>query len=261
LFYFTEKSQNIMKPAALVVCCLFFSIILSAQWIRTNGLPGGNGQSFLHYGDTIVVGVNFKELYFSADHGQSWSVMPGSGGYSTYASAVEGHRMVFENFSVGASYWLSRTDDFGQTFHPIQSADTMAFDYLMVAQGYVYGSDIHGVYRTNDDGATWEYLTHYRINDIQYDGQRITGYSGPYVLQSKDLGHTWDTLLTFSGYGTSILQHDNEFFYSPKRPLEDVMPPAITARPGNIIPVKALHISAISCGTTDQFTLLSIRQF
>jgi uncharacterized repeat protein (TIGR01451 family) len=190
----------------------FFSFyVLQAQWAKTNGLPGGQIGGFLPYGDTVLVNAG-DEIYFSANHGQTWIPLPNSTGISLYQSDADGYNILARRYDPITGYRLLRTDDFGQNWHPIASVDTMLFYESFLAGGYIYGSDYHGLYRTDNDGATWEYVTPRQISDIQFDGQHITGSSYPSILQSSDGGFTWDTLLQTTTGVTGLLQHENHLF-------------------------------------------------
>ncbi|MDO8366204.1 MAG: hypothetical protein Q7T20_05350 [Saprospiraceae bacterium] len=201
-------SLRLLLPLSLV---FFSSMLLQAQWAKTNGLPGGEVGNFLHYGDTILADAG-TDLYFSANHGQTWSPISTATEVSLYESDADGHNILAREYDPANAYRLVRSDDFGQTWHPVLSVDTLLFYESFLAFGYVYGADYQGIYRTNNDGATWEYTTTRPINDIQFDGQRITGSSWPYILQSSDEGFTWDTLLQVSGNVIDLLQHENHLF-------------------------------------------------
>ena len=199
-------------PALLPFLFSFFSFyVLQAQWAKTNGLPGGQIGGFLPYGDTVLVNAG-DEIYFSANQGQTWIPLPNSTGISLHESDADGYTILARRYDPITGYRLVRTDDFGQNWHPIASVDTMHFYESFLAGGYIYGSDYHGLYRTDNDGATWEYVTPRQISDIQFDGQHITGSSYPTILQSSDGGFTWDTLLQTTTGVTGLLQHENHLF-------------------------------------------------
>jgi uncharacterized repeat protein (TIGR01451 family) len=186
-------------------------IFLTAQWTKTNGLPGGDIGGFLNYGDTVLVNAG-ETIYFSDNHGQSWAPMPAPSGISLYNASTDGQNILANRYNAATGSRYVRTDDFGQSWHPIASADTMLFYETFLAFGYIYGSDYHGLYRSNNDGANWEYISTRQVSNIQFDGQRITGSSWPHILQSSDGGFTWDTLLQVAGNVIDMLQHENHLF-------------------------------------------------
>ncbi len=204
-----------MQKTNLLLRTLFFLAIfptfLLAQWSKTNGLPGGNCGGFLNFGDTIV--ANFgDELYFSSNHGQTWVLMPNANSINLLTADTDGQRILGARYDPVIGTRLTISDDFGQTWQAIASADTMLFYEAFLAFGYVYGSDYHGLYRSNDEGATWEYVSHQQITDIQFDGTRITGSRYPNIVQSTDGGLTWSVLLSYSGGVIDMLQHEEHIF-------------------------------------------------
>ncbi|MFN0036996.1 MAG: WD40/YVTN/BNR-like repeat-containing protein, partial [Saprospiraceae bacterium] len=203
--------RKTFRPVLPLCLFVFSSLFLHAQWAKTNGLPGGDVGGFLHYGDTVLANVG-DELYFSANHGQTWSLMPLSNGVTLYESDADGHTILGRRYDPNTGYRLVRSEDFGQNWLPIASVDTMFFYETFLAFGYIYASDHNGLYRTNDDGATWEYVTTQFVGTIQFDGQRMTGVSQSGIVQSTDGGFTWNTILQVSGNVIDMLQHENHLF-------------------------------------------------
>ncbi len=203
-----QKTLNLLS---LLLLLSFTPLFLKAQWTKTNGLPGGSVNALLQYGDTVLADVG-DELYFSSNHGQTWSTLTSLNNISFFRSTTDGHTIVAYRYDPNTGYRMVRSNDFGQNWQYIASADTMLFYETFLAYGYLYASDYHGLYRTNNDGATWEYTTSRQISNIQFDGQRITGSSYPHILQSSDGGFTWDTLLQVSGNVIDMLQHENHLF-------------------------------------------------
>ncbi len=196
----------VIRPILIFLLLPVFSF---AQWTRTNGLPGGSVHGFLRYGDTVI--ANLSGLYFSADDGLSWSPVATPAGFLSSDLATDGHDLYVHGFSADSRI-IARTSDFGQSWQSIPVADTMTFSDFFAAGPYVYGNDYHGIYRTADNGANWEYVTHTPVSHLRYDGQRMVGNRLNCLVQSLDLGFTWDTLLQFTGNVIDVLQHDNHLF-------------------------------------------------
>lgn len=203
--------QKTLRQLPLLFLLSLAPLFLSAQWTKTNGLPGGFVSKLMQYGDTVLADVG-NELYFSSNHGQSWSPLNSLDNMSFYRSATDGHTILAYRYDLSTGYRMVRSDDFGQNWQYIASVDTMVFYETILAFGYIYASDPDGLYRTNNNGTTWEYTTKRQISDLQFDGQRITGRSYPYLLQSADGGFTWDTLLQVTGNFIDLLQHENHLF-------------------------------------------------
>lgn len=189
-----------------------FPFYLQAQWTKTNGLPGGNTSQLLNFGDTVLANIG-AELYFSVNHGKTWTpiIHPDYNGIRVYASNglnILGYAYD-RNEQAGIVY---RTDDFFQSLHKVD-LDTFSLHDFFIANGYIYGSFYENLnsklYRTKDDGVTWEYVSATSLTEVNIDGQLITGADYPYILQSGDGGFTWDTLLQISSNVSGIIKDEN----------------------------------------------------
>lgn len=193
------------------IFCLLLPCLLSAQWIKTNGLQGGGIFNFTRAGGGII--ANAGTLYFSNNNGQSWAPLGAPPGGVAYQVAAAGQALAVRFFYDNSQgYRVVFSPDMGQSWIPVATADTMLFYELFLAGPYIYGADYYGLYRTADYGATWEYVSQQQIRDIRYDGQRFTGIRFPYVVESLDGGFTWNNLLQFTGNPIGFLQQDNRLF-------------------------------------------------
>ncbi len=200
--------RHLLLSLSITLC----SISLQAQWQKTNGLPGGRVDYFLNYGDTVLSRVG-DLLYFSADEGLSWSPVQIPTGMNINASATDGHALV--GYSYDPLFQVNgyfRTDDFFQTLHPVTFLDTVSVLQIFLADGYLFTSDYHNLYRSNNDGNSWEKLPGIYPDKILVDGQRLTTTRAPNVIQSTDGGLTWDTLLQYQGNVKLTLQDKNQLF-------------------------------------------------
>lgn len=198
------------------ILLLFLSpLFLHAQWTQTNGLPGGNTRVLLNYGDTVLATVE-NSLFYSKNHGKTWTAIQNanfdlritsSNGQSVFGSGYD--RILQKHF------WY-RTDDFYQTIIPIAIPDSIYPTQAFFAFGHLYISQAYNaLYKTNDNGVSWEKLDPKGFENVVFDGQRITGNAYPYILQSSDQGNTWDTLLNYqSGYVNALVQHENQIYAS-----------------------------------------------
>ena len=192
--------------------CFFFTLPLHAQWTKTNGLPGGRVDYFLNYGDTVLAKVG-EIIYFSSNEGVSWSPVqiPFQGELSI--DATDGKSILVSRFPYSSQLQnIFRTDDFFQTLHPVTYLDTISIVQFFLTEGYIYISDYHNLYRSNNDGDSWEKIPGTYSNKILVDGQRLTTTSPPHVIQSTDGGFTWDTLLQYQGNVKLALQDKNQLF-------------------------------------------------
>lgn len=198
-----------MQKNTLFIVCLFTisPLFLSAQWTKTNGLPGGSTGNLLAYGDTVLAEVG-NELYFSSNHGQTWSPMPGSNGINLYKGSTDGHTILGRKYT-STSVTLTLSDNFGQTWQAIPIPDTLQYYDAFLANGYVYIGDYHGLFRTNDLGVSWEKTSSESLYDAYFDGQHITAFGSGGLIQSSDGGFTWEVLLHPFGNMVGKLHHDN----------------------------------------------------
>jgi photosystem II stability/assembly factor-like uncharacterized protein len=187
---------------------LSLPLLLSGQWTHTNGIPGGYAGKFIQYGDTVIVSSG-SELYYSVDHGQNWSRVNHSSPLNTYRSSRDGNRLVVGTYAYQTNTQYIRTDDFFQTEYPIAVPDSIYFYDVLAAGGSFFGSDSYHLWKTDNDGASWEYVRPQPLYDLQFDGHRITGNLYPYILQSKDFGVTWDTILHYNSSAYGLFQHDS----------------------------------------------------
>jgi len=232
LSYFIHQLISAMrKTIYLLTFCiyLFPAFSLEAQWFKTNGLPGGSTSSLINYGDTVLTSVGngtyvytSNELYFSTNHGETWLPIINPSYCGISALSIEGQNVFGYAYDRSAQSLIRfRTDDFFQTLHPISNPDTLDLREFFMAHGYLYGSKYSStkLYRTNNDGATWEYVAALSPNAVAFDGQRITVADYHYILQSTDEGYTWDTLLQYSGWEMQLLQHENRLFVFKDSPI------------------------------------------
>ena len=222
-----------MRTIQILIIGLFFtfSISLNAQWAKTNGLPGGTTTTLIRFGDTLLANVGDgryfyknQELYFSTNHGIVWSPIINPAYTQIYPICTDGPSILGYAYNLTEQrYILYRTGDFFQTLTPIHFPNPMDLRDFFMAYGHIYATRYDtgfDLYRTGNDGVSWELVSTASPNDIQFDGERITGTDYTYVVQSSDQGFTWDTLLNYAGQQViSLLQHDNHllaFIFEPE---------------------------------------------
>ena len=182
---------------------------LQAQWTKTNGLRGGTASKFVAWGDTILIHNYSNTIPYSTNSGQTWSQLPLPTDVYVWDLAASGDLLAVRSYDYTAGKAsVSASSDRGQTWVKVPIADTMQFSEIHVIEQYIYGSDSKGVYRSADMGATWQYVTKKWTSSLLYDGQRLTAFRYPYIVQSLDLGLTWDTLLKTTGNLIHLFQHD-----------------------------------------------------
>ena len=178
----------------------------AAQWTRTNGLESGGVSNFTIVGDTIVALVG--QLYYSVDRGENWTAMASTpGDFASEIRYFEGELLLkCSDHSLSKPY-LWRSADFGATWSSVALADSMRLYHFFKLRGKIYGTDNRGIYRTDNNGASWTYLTKSPINKCNVERERITAVSSNSLIQSVDGGFEWDTLFQpLTGNVSSLVQ-------------------------------------------------------
>lgn len=203
--------MRLLFPFLVLVGLTTFPQILPAQWAKTNGLPGGSLNEMLTHGDTVVASIG-SELYYSANQGGTWSAIPNPNTQILYLASSDGKNILGNAYDIGCNQiTYFRTDDFFQTLHPIQT-DTAPSATPFLAHGYVYlyryQQPNRGLYRTDNDGATWELVTTQHLDLTRYDdgAQRMLSLRNGTLLQSTDQGFSWTPLLQYSGQVVRLFQ-------------------------------------------------------
>ncbi|MDX1911080.1 MAG: T9SS type A sorting domain-containing protein [Saprospiraceae bacterium] len=197
----------------ILMLFLLMPLSMRAQWMKTNALPGGNVHGFLNHGDTVLAGIG-SEAYFSTNRGKSWIPVAAAPVNVFRLRDSDGHSVLFIGHDpFEEKYRWYRSDDFFQTAVPVLPADTMPFYEMIFAFSHIYSYGNNGVYRTNDNGANWEYLTSQRIESIKLKGTKLFAFNGNnQMLCSDDEGNTWDTLLTTNGFIRDYIIPDHRTF-------------------------------------------------
>jgi len=194
-----------MKNNLLVLLCFVaFASSLSAQWTKTNGLPGGSFRHFAQVADTTFAQHN-AGIQFSTDSGFSWQNLLNYQSHSGKRLSTDGYTLLLGQYSIDPSTRMLRSNDAGQTWIPIPVPDTLTiYEELVVGQWIVIGGP-GGAFRTADNGATWEPVLSYLYNMCS-DGQRIYGSGGNSILASEDFGQSWDTLTSIEKVSDIIVK-------------------------------------------------------
>jgi len=181
----------------------------NAQWLKTNGLAGGDVQTLFNFGDTLLASIG-NELYFSGNHGKTWTEINTFPYMKVVPSDTEAGILVARAYDINtlSSVWI-RTGDFFQTIHLVLPPSNQYVSEMFLANGYVYSRLNTGMYRSDDDGFNWEQVSPLGIANISHVGQKLTGIWRRHVMQSSDGGFVWDTIATHSTYLSRFYQQGN----------------------------------------------------
>lgn len=199
-----------MVKNLLSILFLLLSFTARAQWTRTDGLPGGPVTGFSAMGDTVV--ANFGgDMYFTADEGQHWSLMPLPPNFLTYDFTTSAQHIFLLAYS--PYRLIAHSTDFGQSWTNFYCPDSIFSNNLIAIDDYIYGSNFNGLFRTNNNGVSWETVIAEPIfiSSVSDDGTLVGGFQN-YLMQSVDQGFTWDTLCQYPGNAVGSLVHENWIF-------------------------------------------------
>ncbi len=193
------KGESVMKHISRFLLLVFWVFTITnptlAQWVQTNGPTDGTISCF-GTADSLLYASPVMGIFCSSDHGVSWST---SGLSSNRVYAI----LQFDGMLFATGDAVFRSTDNGKTWR--ESADVSTGIWVdgahsLVAADHVLfagvPSDNLGVYRTFDDGVTWQPcdtgLTDRNIHVMATCGNVIlagTWTSG--IFRSTDTGSTW----------------------------------------------------------------------
>ena len=123
-----------------------------AQWLPTNGPPGGIVQSLLPVDSTLFAGSPGAGILKSNDHGQSWVTC--NNGLTTWGIFSLGRKGT--DLYAGSENGIHKSTDNGNTWTTCY--EKIWYQFLSVATNNttVFASSLNGgVYKSTDDGQTW----------------------------------------------------------------------------------------------------------
>jgi len=181
-----------------------------AQWVQTSGPEGGQITAFASHNGFVFAGTSGAGNFRSSNGGTTWTQMNSGYGYPSPTSyLVKGTKLFSATVNV---YW---TTDNGSAWTPGtglpdgNSVTCLATDGTNIYGGISAGFSTLGVFRSADDGATWQGsnagLPDFSgIASLCVSGTTVfagTSGSGLGIYRSTDQGMTW----ALSGTGSSGL--------------------------------------------------------
>jgi hypothetical protein len=129
---------------------VLFSQSASAQWVRTNGVSGGEVHSLAVSGTNIFAGTIGGGVFLSTDNGTSWKKVINSGYF--HALAVSGSNIFAAN--AGTGIYLSTNN--GTNWAPVNSGlDKYVFSLAASGINIFAGTDGSGIYLSTNNGTNW----------------------------------------------------------------------------------------------------------
>lgn len=178
------------------------SIDAGATWEEIPALfaPISPHQRFANVGDTLYLlnqSFNGDERVFrSTDLGDNWHVidslarMPTSS-HEGFIKGIDGHVLV----GTSAGPYLLDNDEFVPSYSEWKNTWISS---LYSSDAYLYAVAIPGLFRSNDNGRSWQQLSPHLffVDDMSVDGERLAAltFYDPHVYVSDNHGVDWDTL-------------------------------------------------------------------
>jgi photosystem II stability/assembly factor-like uncharacterized protein len=200
----------ILKTVLITLC---FSTSLSAQWSQY-GSPKGKALEKISFPTTSIgyAITSDDEIHKTTDGGQTWSVVYKQGkinGLDTYILNALYFKTADVGYAVGmdflaADYLILKTTNGGLTWQPTNNdilykiGQFRAMDMVTNQVGYVVG-DLGIVFKTSDDGATWQGLilnTRANLRDVDFV-DASTGFitdDEANLLKTTNGGNTWTSM-------------------------------------------------------------------
>ena len=185
-----------MKKIIGLTILILASIISNAQWMQTNGPPGGwiAVGSVLTTGGNIVAGTNDNGMYLSRDHGLSW-VRIEADIDNIYEFAVSG------NYAFVGTRWggVLRSSDHGVTWSRLTNGVPDYIETFAVGGDKIYAG-LSDVYVSTDQGDSWtaaggDASFNTGISSMTIRGNNLFAAHGDEgVFLSNDDGHTWTNI-------------------------------------------------------------------
>ncbi|MBI5216516.1 MAG: T9SS type A sorting domain-containing protein [Ignavibacteriae bacterium] len=169
--------------------------------------------------------VFFSQL-FPVDALAQWIQIPGTDGKYLYAISGDGQTMF-----AGGIDSLYRSTNYGMSWQSIETDlpnDATVISLMNSGENVVAGTDFWGVYRSLDNGVTWDSTTleYFTVYSLGRNGSTYFAAADLFeclddcgIFRSTDNGFTWDNIffnadpLTFSVSSSGLLLSDYEDLY------------------------------------------------
>ncbi len=214
-----------MKKIYPLIIPILIAVNAQAQWNNTLGPLMSSSNISMNISKLTVSGNNLcsiigNTIYLSNNNGYSWK-------YSSYGVPYA-NCIAFSDSVIYAgtgSDGVYMSTNWGSTYAPInnglpvnsQVKDILKFGNELLAS--VYDGNIHNVYYSTNNGATWTASsgldTNYTIYCLATNGTNLyagTNAWGAGIYMSSDSGHTWNSIGLANKNISSIAAYGNRLF-------------------------------------------------
>ncbi|MBD1206992.1 MAG: hypothetical protein H9535_01065 [Ignavibacteria bacterium] len=169
------KTSSFLKPALLLVACLFLmnvqsckdplqgdiprvlELVSNGDWQQLTGVNGGTVGSLASSGTTLIIATN-GGLFRSQDNGLNWKALDAE---QLYIGAVVSSGSTFFAATNLAGKELLRSQDNGTTWQVLQNANFGVYpkEFLVIGSTIIAGGSSGGIMRSTNLGETWQTIT------------------------------------------------------------------------------------------------------
>jgi len=189
--------ESIKIILLIIVHCTFYIINCPAQWQQVNCPNNPWITNFSLYGTTILAGSNEKGLYKSIDEGLNWVQSDSGLPENAPVKAItyfDGDFYAGIDGGVSADYSVFRSTDNGETWFSIGWFSETVLSMVVKDQKVFVSFLDTGIKYTTDKGNSWvdAGLSGKRVRSlVTFDQYLFAGYWG--VYKTTNDGVTWDT--------------------------------------------------------------------
>ena len=204
-YYYDVKKLSESSDGKIFAAVDGYQIYKSLYMSTNEGLSWSSKGPFLEYGatsvhvdgnDRILLG-EFKKIHFSTDFGSTWTstILYTAASY-IYSIATKSNNLVFAGTYHNGVF---RSTDNGSTFNFCGIPSGQVFALLVDNLGYIYAGCSSNLYRSTDDGSTWEISNQgmgvATVRDLKLFSQDtiLAGTSSGFYF-SADHGNSWNQL-------------------------------------------------------------------
>jgi len=178
-------------------------------------------------------------LYRSVDSGRSWQIWAFAGDSLGAIMSESGGLWVGLDDSAGGSGWLLRSNDGGNSWQILSPRPYPAARQIKRAGSLVYVGDSTRVYRSADNGETWQTGAalngFYQFAVDSENNQILYAADGSYGFKkSLDGGQTWQQIDLFCGWAAGCF-HVYEVLTPPNRGNEVFVRQTLSAMGGDVL--------------------------
>ena len=171
-------------------------------WEYISEIVSGPVYAITTFGSDVFVGSGYNgQVYYSSNYGTSWVQTAVAGSTHITAISINDSGDVFAGNWAGEVY---RSNDLGSSWNKIfdnggciASIITTVQDYLYVAVGRLMNNNAENIFRSSDDGLTWERIENgFTSNSINYmihtkDNSLYITTRDQGVFKSTNFGDEW----------------------------------------------------------------------